>query len=236
MAKKGPRPRPIVELFERHFVPEPNSGCWIWIGARLPDGYGTFGSYRNVTRAGRAARVAWMLYRGEIPSGLEVRHKCDTPPCVNPGHLLLGTRVENERDKVDRGRRGPGEKSTCVKLTDAQVLDIRARYSAGNTSLSKLAREYRVSLDNIHRIIRRETWSHLPGGDSECLTGLERSMRAANTRLTPDTVVAIRAAHAAGGVTAAALARTYGLSDRYVGTIVRREVWRHLPQPEPVAN
>src|SRR5205814_1663907 len=61
--------------------------CWEWLGARGKQGYGTFGCYG---RTMRAHRLAWLFCKGPIPAGLCVLHRCDNPPCCNPGHLFLG--------------------------------------------------------------------------------------------------------------------------------------------------
>lgn len=74
--------------------------CWPWRGW-LSDGYGhiDIGSKTH-----KAHRVVWSLVNGPIPRGLVVRHACDNPQCCNPAHLLLGTQLDNIRDRVERGR------------------------------------------------------------------------------------------------------------------------------------
>ena len=51
-----------------------------------------------------AHRMAYRLYVGE-PGDLFVCHHCDTPLCVNPDHLFLGTATDNIRDAMRKGRR-----------------------------------------------------------------------------------------------------------------------------------
>ena len=68
-----------------------------------------------------AHRVSWMLHRGEIPEGVCVLHTCDTPSCVNPDHLFLGTHKDNEQDKMRKGRKPVGEKIPWHKLSEDDV-------------------------------------------------------------------------------------------------------------------
>jgi hypothetical protein len=77
------------------------SGCWIWTGTKTAAGYG------QMMRAGRKLythRIAFENVNGPIPAGLLVRHTCDTPACINPAHLLVGTQTDNMGDAAERGR------------------------------------------------------------------------------------------------------------------------------------
>jgi hypothetical protein len=90
-----------------HFVyPEPNSGCFIWVGATDSGGRGAFSfAGKRVS----AHRVAWLLAGRELPpSHMALRHKCDTPCCVNVDHLEVGTYLDNAGDMArrHRGRKG----------------------------------------------------------------------------------------------------------------------------------
>lgn len=74
--------------------------CLVYQGYRDAKGYGRIG-FRG--RTWKTHRLAWMFANGPIPSGLQVRHSCDNPPCCNPAHLLLGTNADNMRDMRERG-------------------------------------------------------------------------------------------------------------------------------------
>lgn len=85
-------------------IPEPNSGCLIWLGAVNPNGYGNVNRRKNgKPKVTTAHRQRWIEEKGPIPDGLVVRHKCGVRCCVNLDHLELGTQEENEADKIRHG-------------------------------------------------------------------------------------------------------------------------------------
>lgn len=86
--------------------------CWEWRWSTNPDGYGEI---RIGGKKMRAHRVAYHVAYGEDPGRRHVLHSCDNPPCVNPGHLRLGTHTDNMRDRSSRGRakNGHSEKTHC---------------------------------------------------------------------------------------------------------------------------
>lgn len=86
---------------ERSSMPEPNTGCWLWLGTLDNKGYGRIG------RGSLAHRVAYELVVGPIPEGLELDHLCRTPACCNPAHLDPVTHAENMR------RGAWGRRSQC---------------------------------------------------------------------------------------------------------------------------
>lgn len=86
------------------YVPEPNTGCWLWARHINSKGYGLMHTRGTRRRTRLAHREFWRRHRGEIPSGLYVLHACDTPACVNPGHLFLGTQRDNVLDMISKGR------------------------------------------------------------------------------------------------------------------------------------
>lgn len=90
------------EKFLKSVFPEPNTGCWLWHGPLDKDGYARFGL--KGYGSSRASRHAFRLFKQIDPKELYVLHKCDTPSCVNPDHLWLGTAKDNAMDCVKKGR------------------------------------------------------------------------------------------------------------------------------------
>lgn len=80
------------ENFNTKWIPEPNSGCWLWLAALDIGGYGKFSTNR---RSMQAHRIGWNLYRGPIPPGMMLDHMCRTRSCVNPDHMRIVTPFEN---------------------------------------------------------------------------------------------------------------------------------------------
>ncbi len=151
----GIRNRPVKERFDEKWIPEPYSGCWIWTSTTDQLGYGHF--YLN--GAAFSHRVSWTIYRGEIPKGMNVCHKCDTPSCVNPDHLFLGTDADNIRDAVRKGRWSDarGEAHGNSKLTNEQVTAIRN----DPRIYDEIKADYGIARSHVCRIKRRQAWSHI---------------------------------------------------------------------------
>lgn len=89
------------QRFDRFVIPEPNSGCFLWLGSTTPQGYGSFW---DGLRLVRAPRYAWEQANGPIPPGQWVLHRCDNPSCVNTAHLFLGDNATNVRDCAAKKR------------------------------------------------------------------------------------------------------------------------------------
>ncbi len=135
------------------------SDCWIWTGS-LKGKYGWF--FFN-KRNERAHRVSWMITYGVIPDGLCVLHKCDTPLCVNPRHLFLGTKSDNNLDKCSKGRQAKGEGVWRSKLSSDDARYIRNNYKKHSrvTGSVALARQFGMSHQGILSVVNRETWNHV---------------------------------------------------------------------------
>lgn len=143
----------IAERLFMYSIPEPNSGCYLWLGTLSGSGYGQLwlgGKMHN------AHRLAYATAIGPIPAGMHVCHKCDNRPCINPGHLFLGTNIDNIADKMRKGRhRGAsGEANAHRKLNSQQVAEIRL----STERTGKLADRYGVASNTIWRIRNDRTW------------------------------------------------------------------------------
>ena len=133
-----------------------DTGCWIWTGTTDGRGYGMV-SFRSKDR--RAHRVSYELFKGPIPVGLHILHRCDTPGCVNPAHLRAGTVKENMADRAARGRRDVrGEQIGTSRLTEEDVRKIKA---SPDVSQKVLAEMFGVAPTHIWRIRTGRSWAHV---------------------------------------------------------------------------
>lgn len=127
--------------------PANDDDCWIWRGARTHAGYGRC-MVIGKPNATTAHRVSFELFRGPIPSGHFVLHRCDNPSCVNPAHLFTGDHAANMLDMVEKGRshspRLKGERHGRARLTEAQVIEIRAVGARYGWREKRLARHFGI--------------------------------------------------------------------------------------------
>ena len=113
----------------------------------------------------RLFRVLYMQKYGDIPKGMVIRHKCDHPYCCNIEHLEIGTRLDNVRDMIERGRdvyhnpktQSFGTSNGGHKLTEQQVKEIYL----SSLSQKKLSKLYKVSATNIAYIKKKKLWKWL---------------------------------------------------------------------------
>ncbi len=146
-------------LLEKRLINE--NGCWEWTGARGRHGYGNISFYGKTYKV---HRLAFAIYQSD-PGTLAVCHKCDYPPCFNPGHLFKGTLKDNQADSKLKGRmrhgRVYGNSHGRAILTDEIVLKIRDLYRSRIATVESLAKQYKVSCGCIDKALRGDTWKHL---------------------------------------------------------------------------
>lgn len=175
----------LIADLESRMIPEPNSGCWLWLGAATQSHGGCLYGHRILNgKKWKVHRLMWVLCKGEIPPGLFVCHKCDVGLCINPDHLFLGTAADNNKDRRRKKRdhwfknntvasktlaaarkkavhaAARGEDAGNAKLTENQIIEIRDLRIIGLTQ-QRIATKYSVSQNTIHRILAGKTWCHV---------------------------------------------------------------------------
>lgn len=152
--------------------PHVSTPCWVWEGATAGSGYGQFW---NGERTMPAHLFLILIDGRKLNRGQEGCHACDNKLCVRPSHIFIGTRSDNERDKVSKGRHNTapgcramlqirkvnrGQNNHACKLTEAQALEAKAcshKYGAATA----LAKRLGVSVTVVCDIRDGKRWTHL---------------------------------------------------------------------------
>lgn len=156
------KPRTKIPLADRLWAKVDKSnpdGCWPFTGHINRLGYGALRS--EGIKLVSAHRAAYAVTYGPIPDGMAVCHSCDNPACCRPDHLFLATQLENISDRDHKRRTAVGSRHASAKLTEADVVAIRAAMAAGISGAS-LSRQYGVADHTISQIRTGKTWRHVP--------------------------------------------------------------------------
>lgn len=143
---------PLERLMGRVQI-DTTSGCWLWTGVLMKNGYGRMEIEESQMYAHRAS---WFIHNGEIPSGNIVFHHCDVRNCVNPAHLYLGTYQSNMDDAKNRNRMPCGERRRDSKLSLAQVEEMRTLF--GHRSDIEIGKIYGVHDATVYNIRKGKRW------------------------------------------------------------------------------
>lgn len=198
------------------------NGCFNWLLNLDPGGYGTL----KVNRKGmKAHRVSYETFRGPIPGGLCVCHRCDNRRCVNPAHLFLGTHKQNTEDAAKKNRMSHGESHHCSKLKESDVRRIFSLYNDG-VDQQEIAKMFGVNHISVCKILAGKAWRHL---------GAMRTRRGPNftggknpRAIVDESAVREMRRRNEDGETFASLAREFGLSHGGASRICRRQTWKHI--------
>lgn len=151
-------------LVEHLSIPEPMSGCWLWLGTTRSNRPGShlemvYGCVSVSGRYLRAHRYAYEVFKGAIPDGLLVRHTCDNTLCVNPDHLVSGTPLDNAADMARRGRNkfSSGEKNGKSKISTEQAANVRWLLAQGIRH-QPIATQTGVPLSTVRSISFGKVW------------------------------------------------------------------------------
>lgn len=155
-------PATLAQRLEDYSMPEPNSGCLLWLRGVTKFGYG----WVRANGAARLAhRVSYELANGPIPAGMCILHKCDVPACINPDHLRLGTQIDNIADMRAKGRSSDGrprpdargERNGNNKHSEKLMLAVKR----ADGTYAEIARIYGVSETAVGYVKRGIQWAHL---------------------------------------------------------------------------
>lgn len=192
------------------------NGCFNWQGSIHRDGYGmTYWPPQKQTM--QTHRASYLVFRGAVPKGMFVCHRCDNRRCINPAHLFLGTPKENIEDAFEKRRLCCGESVNTACLKESDVVEIARLYGTGKT-IRELCEIYGIANSSMVRIVNGKNWRHV---DRPVFKVLPKR------KLNEDSVAEIKR-QLAGGARGADLARQYGVSDAMIGHIKVGRMWTHV--------
>ena len=142
---------PLVERLAAQI--DKSGECHIWMGARNAAGYGIIGHNGGKILVHRAV---YELEVGPIPEDQGLLHRCDNPPCCNTEHLFPGDQQTNMDDCRSKGRTNTGMRNGNAKLTDHEVIAIRA----ANGKQSEIARQFGTTQSNVSYIRGGKRWAN----------------------------------------------------------------------------
>lgn len=197
------------------------ASCWLWKGGKDKSGYGSFFGAVGDTKFERAHRFSYAYFKGPIPKGMHVCHKCDIPGCVNPDHLFLGTAMDNIHDMMAKGRRVlvVGEEHHHTILTNDQVREIMLDPRPHTV----LAHEYGVNRHIISNIKLKRNWKHIdvdPVKSPRDTIGYTGK----SDHINPEIVKLIRASTEKVEL----LAEQFGVTNWTIYDIRKRRSWKHV--------
>jgi hypothetical protein len=164
-----------TERFLSKISSKPDMGCWIWGGAKSGSGYGQFWNGERKIQAHHFLLEADKLEALQ-KDGAEACHSCDNKLCVRPSHIFVGTKSDNMKDMVTKGRHNTSPGAVAMlkvrklhrgvnnhecKLTEAQAMEAKS-CSRKRGSATALAKKFGVSLTVVCDIRDGKRWTHLP--------------------------------------------------------------------------
>jgi hypothetical protein len=198
-----------VEILDRFMKKTEKQGdCLIWKAQISPNGYGYFHLNKKNTLA---HRTSYFIFKGDIPKGMCVCHKCDVPSCVNPDHLFLGTHKDNSIDMSLKGRNG-----AKPKISKDEMDQVFKLYQNGEKQ-REIAKKYNVSQKSIFRYVRKKIPSKSLRGEGNT-----------NCKFSNQDILDIRKMYIPYKFSCQKIAKKYSVSISTIDKIIRRETWAHV--------
>lgn len=148
-----------------------DNDCLLWTGSRNKQGYG---QCRYKGKSSSSHRISWMIKNklSEIPkhdsdgNKMEIRHLCNVSSCMEPSHLVIGTSLQNGKDKRASDNLLKGENHPNSKINKETARKIKwsklERSDPNFITKEQRAKLFNVSFSLISSIDRGRTWSHIP--------------------------------------------------------------------------
>lgn len=187
-------------------------GCWIWTGSLTDSGYGLAFIGKDKVRA---HRLAYELFIGLIPDGMDILHGegCTSRACIKPAHLRPGTNTENAHDRVRFGDQRKGSHHYNARLTERKVKRILELFHEQHWTQDALATEFLCSATTIYDIINRESWKHVCPGEYHA------PAKDGRTKLTEEDLARIRRLRLDDGITFEAIAKRFDITEGHAQAI-----------------
>jgi len=228
-----------IRNFLLKFDPIGKDNCWEWKAHRDIGNYGKFSfSVDHVRYKVAAHRFSVAYFKGPLPSDKIVMHKCDNPPCVNPNHLKIGTHVDNEQDKIRKGRKPrpklikhPIENAKKVfdlVLQDKMYSDICEELSLPGSIVTYIYQGIRHENNNYNDVFK--TYSE---EEQEIIKYkvMSRGERIPTSKLKEKDVKEIRIKYIFGEKIVN-ITKEYPVGVRQISNIVHKKHWGHVMDPD----
>ena len=197
--------------------------CIEWQGALDKDGYGRIRVGNRICV--RVHRASWAIANNKDPVGLLVCHHCDNPKCINPKHLYLGTVLQNNRDRVNRGRSNTqhGESLPIAKLNIDLVNEILNEYQKEDMSQAMVAKLFGVSQATVSLIVSGKYWKR--SGNLGCEAKSRGKAREKNNNAKVNSDMANEIRKFKGLKSQVEIAKAFGISQQLVSLILLNKAW-----------
>jgi hypothetical protein len=201
--------------------------CWDWTTGKMKDGYGRF-SFCYMTYP--AHRIAYALANKVDPGVLLVCHSCDRPICTNPAHLFLGDAVDNQRDKIAKGRQPNlhGERGANADLTNDAARLVRELSASGKYTFESIAKMFNTRQHTIQRIVTGNTYQDAGGPITKDNNRCKKGANNGRAKITEDVVLAARELFDIDGYSIKKIAVALAVNESTMGNAVHRKTWKHI--------